>query len=492
MHRLLAAVMVVACVLPTGVTARADDVADAAIRQITTAVTPQRELRHLPLLTALRQLRDPAMRPLLFQLVQSEGPLIQAQGVLGVAELDPERKIDPWLATQVDAGAQEVLITQALDEELMGDEQIDEMLRWGGLPPLARQLLWAERIHDRTEPTAEQIRAAIGLAEEAKDIRTFGLAACLLAERGDDSALESYRQTIAELNRRGQVIELRWALEAMRQYKLGRSLALADDALAIAGRADLDLVSAALLAALDLDPASGMSRWTRALEGDDSYPRRVRLGMILLATGATVPADAYDLLSGGEELIEAIVTAGRAISSGADPTDALIALVDLGHGASGDWVTLSIGDLPADGAQRLCDHLIDTLPDEPTLPQMTYAVRAASHLARTRVELALHRLAEAPDDSVQQLALMLGLLEVSSPAVRDAAAAIPRTGPGRADSTALVLLARNVDSLGEADLRQLGIIAAGGGRVSEMLRVQAAWLYLKLTGQVDAALARIF
>ena len=41
-------------------------------------------------------------------------------------------------------------------------------------------------------------------------------------------------------------------------------------------------------------------------------------------------------------------------------------------------------------------------------------------------------------------------------------------------------------------IKQLGTIACGGGRVSEILEVQAAWLYLKLTGQADQALAKVF
>ena len=123
---------------------------------------------------------------------------------------------------------------------------------------------------------------------------------------------------------------------------------------------------------------------------------------------------------------------------------------------------------------------------------MTNAVRAAGHLARHDVEHAVGQLRGAADDSIQQQALMLGLLESDSPAVGVFAAGIPRSGPGRADSTALILLAKNVDTLDPVDLRKLGVVAAGGGRVSELLQVQAAWLFLKHSGQIDAALAKVF
>ncbi len=78
------------------------------------------------------------------------------------------------------------------------------------------------------------------------------------------------------------------------------------------------------------------------------------------------------------------------------------------------------------------------------------------------------------------------------PDAGQAAATVRRIGAGRADSMALLLIARYAEDLEEGDLRQLGLIAAGGGRVSEGLRVQAAWLYLKHSDSIEPALSRIF
>jgi hypothetical protein len=103
----------------------------------------------------------------------------------------------------------------------------------------------------------------------------------------------------------------------------------------------------------------------------------------------------------------------------------------------------------------------------------------------------LERLSKADDDSPLQQAILLGLFETTAPEVGQAAAALPRIGSGQADSLALLLVARHSATLNDQQKQQLGLIAAGGGRVSEILQVQAAWLYLKRTGQVDRALAAV-
>jgi hypothetical protein len=91
-----------------------------------------------------------------------------------------------------------------------------------------------------------------------------------------------------------------------------------------------------------------------------------------------------------------------------------------------------------------------------------------------------------------QQAILLGLFETGSARAGEAAGALPRIGSGRADSLALLLQAKHAKTLAPDQLRQLGTIASGGGRVSAILQVQAAWLYLKHTGKTDQAIAAVF
>ena len=47
------------------------------------------------------------------------------------------------------------------------------------------------------------------------------------------------------------------------------------------------------------------------------------------------------------------------------------------------------------------------------------------------------------------------------------------------------------EPLPDIDQKYLGIIAAGGGNVTQSLKTQAAWLYLKKMGLADKALAAV-
>jgi hypothetical protein len=53
-------------------------------------------------------------------------------------------------------------------------------------------------------------------------------------------------------------------------------------------------------------------------------------------------------------------------------------------------------------------------------------------------------------------------------------------------------MARHLEELEPADLQQLKVIAAGGGRVADVIQIQAAWLYLRHTDSVERALAEVF
>jgi hypothetical protein len=55
-----------------------------------------------------------------------------------------------------------------------------------------------------------------------------------------------------------------------------------------------------------------------------------------------------------------------------------------------------------------------------------------------------------------------------------------------------LLDAKHSPALSDDELKQLGLVVSGGGRVSDVLQIQAAWLYLKHTNQVQAALGTIF
>ncbi|MDY7110639.1 MAG: hypothetical protein SYC29_18555 [Planctomycetota bacterium] len=466
-----------------------DDFFDASVRHLRRTVTAQRDGSHLPRLFALRQLHDPTLEPLFYQLAHHEEWQVQVHAVLGLAEIDPQQRIDPWLVTQTDSRAHEHLIANAVDMELIGTGEIRQLLDWEELQAVPRLLLTGELLL-AGEPIERETLTR--LAASAND-RVSCLASILLTRLGDESALSVCAERLDALPARDRRRHLLWILEAIRQYEVIAAVPWTAELLQRPGL-DEDVVDRALFAMLALDPERGLPRWRARLGRNPSYRDQVRYGMLLLAAGTQIPPAAYARLSSEEELARRIAATGIALSSGEDPSEALIALLDLGHLKTAAWAMETLRELPDEQAIPVYEHLIDSAQGARIgrSERNARAVEATARLFEIAPGRVTRRLMQAPDDSPEQEVLLLGLFDSRSSAAGSAAAQVRRIGAGRADSLALLLIARHTESLPEDELRQLGMIAAGGGRVSEGLQVQAAWLYLKLTNRIDQALGRVF
>ena len=111
--------------------------------------------------------------------------------------------------------------------------------------------------------------------------------------------------------------------------------------------------------------------------------------------------------------------------------------------------------------------------------------------AKQVVDREIKVLRDAEDDSMLQQTLLMGSLQSQHPELPRTIASLRRIGSSRPDSLALLLLARNGEQLSPSDLQQLGRISAGGGQLTDTLQIQAAWLYLKHTDGLQAALVRL-
>jgi hypothetical protein len=466
-----------------------DDFFDASLRHLRRTVMAQRDGSHLPRLFALRQLRDPTLQPLFYQLAHHEEWQVQVHAVLGLAEIHTPHRIDPWLVTQTDPRAHEHLIANAIDMHLIGIEEIRQLLDWEELQPVPRLLLMGEAMLVGEPVDRDTLTRLAGGAND----RVSCLASILLTRLGDESALSICGDRLEILPARDRRRHLLWMLEAIRQYNVIGASAWVMRLLEQPGLEE-EVVYRALFTILALDPQAGLPLWRARLGPNPSYRDQVRYGMILLAAGEEIPPSAYASLRSEEELVRRIAATGRALSSGEDPSAELIALLDLGHLRTATWAMDTLRDLPDDQAIPVYEHLIDVAEGARIgrSERNARAVEATARLFEIAPDRVAERLRRAKDDSPEQEVLLLGLFDSRSPAAGEAASRVRRIGAGRADSLALLLIARHAESLPGDDLRQLGMIAAGGGRVSEGLQVQAAWLYLKLTNRIDQALGRVF
>lgn len=484
-----------------------NDAIDASVRHLRTAVTAQRDGSHLAMLFSLRQLRDPSLAPLFRQLVQHPEWQVQVHAVLGLAELTPAPaegehgtsggRLDPWLVAQITPTAQEAAIASGLDMNLLGPAEITELLTSTSLPALSRLMLLAEQITAGVAVDAASLRP---LAQH-EDVRIAGLASLLLAGLGEADRLSAFVTTFSALSPQDQNLWLPWLLDAVRQYRLHAAGPWLVEMLSASRdeSASRSLVHALML----LDPQKHLASLKRTLGPNPSFRDRVHFGLMLLSLAsnehepnAPALAEAFDLIRGQEELTRAIADAGKAMIAGNASAGSLIRVIDLGHLRSTEWAVHAAKQLSEAHAGAVYAHMLDTLETTPaTAERAAITTIAAARLYDVDPQGTLARLDRAEDDSLARQVILLGMLDSRAPLPEGAADRLKRAGFGRADSMATLLVAKHAEPAGAldpTDLRKLGMIASGGGRLSEPLRAQAAWLYLKHTKQVEAGLGRMF
>ncbi len=487
-HGSVRTILVVALLLLGTSRATADSLS-ASIGQLEMAVTPQRGGDHLNLLFALRQLQAPAMRPLFYKLVQHEEWAVQVHAVLGLAALSESKQIDPWLVRQMNPNGHDALIANALDLGMLDPEQMRELIRHDELGPMPRLLVLSELVSLDEQASAEQLQK---LCDHA-DLHVSALAAAALVQTGDESKFSAVRQRLASMSNRERQLHLQWLFEAIRQYEFTALLpwikqTLNDETL------DEPVQFAAVFALAELGDSDVMGFWSESLGAKPRHVQLIRYALILLVCADEVPLDAFDQLPADDVLLQQIAATGRAIRSQRNQVLELKNLLDLEHRKSTDLAMPHIKNLSDTQAADIYGHLIDRLARTEAQNAETIAVgvRATGELMKIDPILVLNRLKTAEDDSIHQQAILLGLMDVHDESVGEAASTIRRIGAGRADSLALLLMAKNLPTLEVEQINRLGMIASGGGRVSAVLQTQAAWLYVQHTGNVEKALGRLF
>jgi hypothetical protein len=331
------------------------------------------------------------------------------------------------------------------------------------------------------------------LLTEYKKEEIAGLASCLLLVTGDTAALKAFEVRLASLPIKEQESVLFELFRAMEQFKLGRS---AEFIAAQVERKDIDpaVIESGISALLALKPDDGVRHWRKCLGENPTQGQLVRFGILLLMDADHVPPDTFKLIRNGDRLLDRMADAGAAIAAGEDAGDQLLALIELGHLRTAAWAMDRANKLQSTSASRLYVKLIDRIEgDEAGRGQRAnLAIDAAGRLIEIDPQAMLDRIAVIPDDSLTQEAILVGLLNSRSAKAGEAGKLVKRLGSGRADSMALILIARHADKLSPDDLQQLGRIAAGGGKVDETLQILAAWLYLKHSGRSEQALTQLF
>lgn len=479
---------------------------DASIRALRLATSIAPDGSHHARLVALRQLRDPSLKPLFQSLVQGSRAdshwTIQVDGILGLAELAPKGTIDPFLLDQLKGeNDRSTAIGAACGLDMVGAEQANAMLGWDDLPPRDRVLLLAELHRRGGQPDLERLKSLV----EHRNDEVSGVATLLIATIAKDTAVvDAYRTRFGGLSARERAIVLGSLADAASRFGLSGATGFLQGAIqdaTLPGDAKL----AAIASLLKIEPTIGFEQWKAAVAADRNQAARVRLALIAITVESKLPKDAgaplRDVASGEtvEPLLAKLADAVDALGGSGDPVKALPALVATRHRAT-LIATLEAAKHVGSDAQRATYEAFAellTASDQAPIPAAVaqLAVEAVSRLATLdpgavgkRLELLLAK--EGDTSKVQEL-LLLALLQSNTKEASNVAMAARTKVSRRAAAMALLLHARFAERLERGDLDELGVIASGGWSLDPGLEIQAAWLFARHSGRADEAIASI-
>lgn len=443
-------------------------------------------------LHALRQLRDPALKPL-FARYASSGPTLahRREGIFALAELSSDGLVDTFLITRIEDPLDQLqLLGAAHQEGCLSHEQTQLLLQRPDLPEmLSAFLLLRATMHGASIDPSRAERLA---ASPAAPTRATGALILLKMGRGEAGTTALLESLELAGSRRDALVSA--LLAAIRREQLAEAGPFVRRALSDA-QSDT-LRAEALAALLTVDPQRGAEVWKRelALRSGD-LASTLRLALAALDAWKTAPADVYDTLGAQEgELIGLLAAAGRAASTGESPEGPALDLIRTGYEPGVAW-TLSLADALSDtrAATSIRTAVVRKgARAKPSSGMHDLAILAAEGLGKDHPEALRRLLFDACENSDESLAsvLLVGALEASDDSLSRIAA--EADCPGRASKALAAILAARTQ--GAADPKALSLlpsVADGWGGLSRARRSQAAWLALRHAGQDRAAMARL-
>lgn len=467
------------------------DPVEASTRQIRDAVNYRPDGGHHVLLTSLRQLRDPSLRPLFQSLVQAPHWTLQLDGILGLAEIQGTA-VEPFLLEQIrEPRERAAAIRAAIALDLVGVAESTAMLDWKGLSPEDRLTIISARVRRGGDAPIATLQELVG--SENADVAV--IAALLLADRLDepwhlDRAVERLDRLAPEARNRA-ITTLAQEAERLRSPEAALLLAK----LAVDDRTDRSAGLACLAALLAIDQIAGVELWEDLFARETTGSGRLRTALMLLASDVKPSAASIAMLDGQGPVLDSLAGAARAIAEERGQAEAFRKVLEGGHRLSVAWAMTALLDQPAEISapfyESVVRDLVERRLDASMLP---VAIECTTRLASVAPDRLAPWLGQAAaNDEVLLEALLVGVLASSD---RESAAALARRVLGsasrRCDSLALLAIARTDEPMTPKELELLGVAAAGGGRLDPALQVQAAWLFLRRNGRLDQAIALAF
>lgn len=484
---------------------------DAAVYLLRQTTQPYRDARHNTMLRGLRQLNDPALGDLFTALSNSEHAPQRVHGVLGLAEVSPERRVNLSTLAEIEDKQELVeVLSAAIDDKLIDKAGLATLLTWEGLDLRVKQAVALRLVGEGGTIDPEPFKASLDveLTPEtgAGRLLQFALAGLLLAEAGDASGGRALEK-LARLEGAQAEAVLAQVIDGGMRRGLKAAGPVGLQVAADSGRA-VPLRLLAIQAALRLGADGAGPMWRAMYANEDEAARRVRLALIALDSAGQLDASAFDTLAGSDsELIRLIGEAGKAIAQERGDVPAAFApLLAAGQPLVANWVsTYCRREEPGQGPELL--EMVIRHHAAGNERSRARLAEAALTAAQTLCEVypdeagkrlpALLRASAKPGDGdkgealqLRQL-LLLGIVRANKVELKTLAEKIEPDDHDDFTTRTLRLLARarHGAALSRDEWSRVSDLVQGAGQTDLGLRVQLAWVYLKHQNRGRQAIA---
>lgn len=446
-------------------------------------------------LDGLRRMNDPALRPMFSWLASAKSTGQRRQGVLGLAQLETPPRISPLLLSRLtDPAEQAALLGEGLSLDLVGPEQIDQILAWPNLEPYIELMLRARLAREGKPIDHARIEA---LAEKG-GMTTELLAAALLAQAGLPDRINSISGRLLSISdpERGALVKP--FLETIRRERLSKATPILSH-LSIAYSNYPSLAADVLKTWVRLAPEEGLPILKKEWEKSKGLPDHLRLALVALDVSDVIEPSLFAPIEESKEhpALSAMGRLGGVLARKEPPLPALHDLIELKYLPAELWIVnrAKQWDEPtrAETSRAILtawatrSSVVDPISDA-FLP----AAEMLVDLDRDFLASTLVKACERNDERVA-LGIVMALLSKGAPPVWDANAP-PRWPDKATEAVALLVFARGVaPAKFPPDLIPAleGLATGAGTRLPAPMRSQASWALIKIRGQEEQTLARL-
>lgn len=497
-HPIIVTALALATVLSVAVhDARADDeTRESAVWQLKTATFVHNNRMHNMLLRSLRQLRDPALQPLFSELVSKKHPELQIHGILGLGEIDPKQRINLALVADLkDTRHQAQVVSLAIESDLIDTEQLKQLLSWPELDIAVKIIVAGKLVALGELPNTKVVDDGI-VNEEVFAIKA--MSALLKAQLGDPEGLKVLNAT-AESDARERDTVRAMLLQTAMQHDFDKAGPWAMKI--VAENPDSDgLMFLALRAAIEFKQPGAPERFIEHYRAAESVADRIRHVVLAMEIAKELGPKAFEIMAQDEvSIIQYMARTGKAVAEGADPTELMMKLIEQNHLVASKWVYMHAEDMPIEKAKAIYVALILAAEGEPNDPRFrgkrienaVLATEAMADRMKDPAPIIKKLIQQVPAHTTE--AMLMGLIRTE----RDDAHLLIEgvdTWPEQAKSApalALLLRAKHGQKLTPQQIEELALMVRGGAGLRAPLRIQAAWVYGKVTGQHQVYLASV-